>query len=97
MLIWTPVTANNGSNHYKNGAYSSYFAPSSIKMSSLYCPLLFLGMVVLTSPAFAEFHKPPAPIYHRPPFEKPPPEYKPPTPVHKPPTIAPKVVRPPPN
>ncbi|KAK9983088.1 hypothetical protein SO802_032613 [Lithocarpus litseifolius] len=60
-------------------------------MSSIYWPLLFLGIVVLTNPAFAEFRKPLATIY------------KPPTPVHtppevekpKPPTLPPIIARPP--
>ena len=83
-----------------------YHRPSKCLPYIVHCCYWAWWFSVLTGPAFAEFHKPPAPIYHQPPFEK---HHRSinhlPTPVHippevekpKPPTLPPRVVRPPPK
>ncbi|KAL6344210.1 hypothetical protein AAG906_035435 [Vitis piasezkii] len=59
-------------------------------MSPTYLLVLFLGLVVLTTPSLADYPKPLQPRKHKSPTkppkgEKPLPEHKPPTPIGKPP------------
>lgn len=90
----------------KGNAFFWFFTTRSLKMQITSLLVLFVGVVVLATPSFADYYKPPKyepkPPYFKPPkVEKPFPEHKPP--VYKPPKIEkppvykpPKIEKPPP-